>query len=270
MNFRGKARIESRMTHFPKDVQDYPVTAIPHVRRRDVDLSKCVLIENDPLRPVSPTVFKIDYAYQSVSLVSKCEGPIIPWDTSVIYLRGKVIEALLLANEDLKHFQAELVLYDGYRTLAMQSALLANYRQRFKSQGREASFENLHNYIHPVEAVSEDDPNSWPPHCTGAAVDIVVADRITGKLWDMGAPFDSISDIAASRYFERRPLIGVGTSGWRKIQRKRRILFWTMVGRGFSNYPLEWWHYDYKNPFWMQYNIGLKKRDTIAIYGMVT
>jgi D-alanyl-D-alanine dipeptidase len=34
----------------------------------------------------------------------------------------------------------------------------------------------------------------------------------------------------------------------------RRALYHAMTASGFSNYPAEWWHYDYGNAFWRYFN----------------
>ncbi len=36
-----------------------------------------------------------------------------------------------------------------------------------------------------------------------------------------------------------------------------------MIEKGFTNYPMEWWHYDYGNQFWA------KIKGVNAIYGRV-
>lgn len=50
--------------------------------------------------------------------------------------------------------------------------------------------------------------------------------------------------------------------GPRLVHGNRRLLYTVMVEAGFTNYPLEWWHYDYGDQFWGH----LSKRD--AIYGL--
>ncbi len=94
-------------------------------------------------------------------------------------------------------------------------------------------------------------PRTPPPHTTGGAIDITILGP-DGPL-NMG-PNGHQAEAATSFY---RGRIGPPT-----VHDNRRLLYTVMVEVGFTNYPREWWHYDYGDQFWGH----LSQRD--AIYGL--
>jgi len=80
----------------------------------------------------------------------------------------------------------------------------------------------------------------------------------------MGTPYDEFGTRANIRYFEEKIEIGERLSSKDTIiLNKKRLLFNIMIEEGFTNYPVEWWHYDYGNQFWA------KIKGVNAIYGRV-
>ena len=87
------------------------------------------------------------------------------------------------------------------------------------------------------------DPKEGSRHNRGCAVDLTLYDLKTGKRVVMPSVYDEMSPRAYANY-----------PGGTEEQRRRRALLRTaMEGQGFTVYPQEWWHFDYKD--WRQYPI---------------
>jgi D-alanyl-D-alanine dipeptidase len=61
---------------------------------------------------------------------------------------------------------------------------------------------------------------------------------------DMGADFDQFDEQSWLSYYE--PGDGRSATGPSEAERcrRRRILYWAMLGAGFAPYPWEYWHYE--------------------------
>jgi D-alanyl-D-alanine dipeptidase len=90
-------------------------------------------------------------------------------------------------------------------------------------------------------------------HSTGGAIDITIVDNNHNEL-NMGTEFDDFSILANTDAFEN--------SDNEEVRRNRRLLYRVMTSVGFTNFPSEWWHYDYGDAFWAAQN-GI----SFALYG---
>lgn len=72
-------------------------------------------------------------------------------------------------------------------------------------------------------------------HNRGCAVDLTLINLKTGKELDMPTGFDNFTDKAHSDY-DNLP---------EKVKDNRSLLKDVMTKHGFTNYPAEWWHFDY-------------------------
>jgi D-alanyl-D-alanine dipeptidase len=88
------------------------------------------------------------------------------------------------------------------------------------------------------------DPAEGSRHNRGCAVDLTLYDLKTGKTVEMTGRYDEMSKRSYADY-------PGGTSRQRFL---RELLRGEMEKQGFSVYPEEWWHFDYKD--WDQYPIG--------------
>ena len=117
---------------------------------------------------------------------------------------------------------ADIIVLDGYRTLAEQQALIDHYRA-------------------PSEFVASTSPDAMrPPHTTGAAVDLTLSWH--GDPLAIGTDYDSFEPEAALEAFESGPD--------NVIRRLRRLLGITMMWAGFARYSPEWWHWSYGDDVW--------------------
>ena len=166
----------------------------------------------------------------------------IPGAIPQIYVRKTVSEMLLSAARALPA-GFKLKIFDAWRPFAVQKALyddyFSNLRQAF--EGKLKSDAELHKMASLFVSYPSTDPNSPFVHSTGGAVDLTIVDP-SGKELNMGTDFDEFSDAAHTAYFE--------TGSDIEIRDNRRLLYHTMLSAGFTNYPSEWWHYDYGDRFW--------------------
>lgn len=84
-----------------------------------------------------------------------------------------------------------------------------------------------------------------PVHTTGGAIDLTI-EETCGIEIEMGTGFDAFSEKTNTAYFENEKYC--------IVRDNRRLLYNTMVGVGFTNFPSEWWHFDYGDRFWAFYN----------------
>jgi D-alanyl-D-alanine dipeptidase len=96
----------------------------------------------------------------------------------------------------------------------------------------------------PDSRVFVADPAEGSKHNRGCAVDLTLYDLKTGKPVEMTGRYDEMSTRSYADF------VG-GTSRQRAL---RQILRTAMEAEGFTVYPQEWWHFDYKD--WASYGIG--------------
>jgi D-alanyl-D-alanine dipeptidase len=88
------------------------------------------------------------------------------------------------------------------------------------------------------------DPAKGSQHNRGCAVDLTLYDLKTGRAVAMPSGYDEMTDRAYADY-----------AGGSEAERQHRaVLRRAMEGEGFTVYPYEWWHYDYRD--WKSYGIG--------------
>ncbi|MFP9098998.1 M15 family metallopeptidase [Flavobacterium sp. RHBU_24] len=128
-------------------------------------------------------------------------------------LRPEVAQALDKAHTLATEKGYRLVLFDCYRPYPIQ------YK--------------MYEIVNNPKYVAK--PGKGSNHNRGQAVDISLADAGCNLL-DMGGAFDDFSEVSHPDY--------KGIS--RKARKNRRLLQSIMTKSGFSIYPYEWWHFDYK------------------------
>jgi D-alanyl-D-alanine dipeptidase len=95
------------------------------------------------------------------------------------------------------------------------------------------------------------DPSKGSRHNRGAAVDLTLYDRATGRPIQMVSGYDEFSGRAYPDY-----------PGGTSLQRyHREVLRRAMEAEGFRVYDAEWWHFDYQD--WRLYPIGNQTFDQI-------
>jgi D-alanyl-D-alanine dipeptidase len=171
-----------------------------------------------------------------------------------VLTRGAVAKQLLQAQTILETAGYQLVIYDLFRTPEAQLDLFSRFYQAIAEKNPDLSPEQVHQKARTFVFLKDERSGFQPPpHTTGGAADVGLADQ-NGPL-PMGSDFDEVSDRSATAYFESPwvPDSGISEADWVSYRTRRRILFHTLVLLGFTNYSEEWWHFDLGNWSWAQH-----------------
>lgn len=139
------------------------------------------------------------------------------------FLQQPAAAALLQVSKALQQQGFGLMIYDGYRPWSVT--------KKFWD-------------ITPVankQFVA--DPAKGSRHNRGCAVDLTLYYLSTGKQVEMTGDYDEWSERSYPHYTG-------GTTAQRQL---RDLLRTQMEAQGFTVYPVEWWHFDYKD--WKDYKI---------------
>ena len=169
-----------------------------------------------------------------------------------MYLRKGVVERLIRALEILPS-EYGFVILDAWRPLELQREFYFSYHSDLATQHPNWTEEELKNAVGNFVAYPSEDLNFPPPHLTGGAVDITLANR-EGVPLGLGTPFDDFTEKAQTDYFENKNNL---TEAEIQARDYRRMLVSALESVGFSNYPGEWWHFDYGNNSWAR-RVGKK------------
>lgn len=165
----------------------------------------------------------------------------IKGSTPEMYLRKGAAYRLIGASQMLpKGFS--FIFFDGYRSLDVQAALFNSFKEQLTFQHQDATEEKIIEMTQTYVSLPSADPLKPSPHATGGAIDLSITDS-HGNLLEMGTDFDSFEPSAQTAYFKYN-------SEGKVYHLNRLLLYSVMISNGFTNYPEEWWHYDYGNQFW--------------------
>jgi zinc D-Ala-D-Ala dipeptidase len=142
------------------------------------------------------------------------------------YLQPVVVDMLAKALQKLKQERPDLtfLIYDGVRPLRIQQILWDNLEKP--------------DSIKPLYVA---DPKIGGLHNFGVAVDLTLADAVTGEALDMGTPFDYFGYPA---YPDREPqMLREGKITQQHID-NRNLLRSAMKYGGFRGIGSEWWHFN--------------------------
>ncbi|MBS1211497.1 MAG: vanX [Proteobacteria bacterium] len=140
-----------------------------------------------------------------------------------VFLQKPAAQALVRAHEKLEAFGFGLLIFDGYRPWSVTRIFW--------------------------DAVTDDkkqfvaDPREGSRHNRGCAVDLSLYDLNTGQPAAMPSEYDEMTERAYPEY----------AGGSAAARERRELLRRIMESEGFSVYPTEWWHFDYKD--WREYTI---------------
>lgn len=181
-------------------------------------------------------------------------GRRLPGSIGDLLLRRSVVARLRAADDLLRNFDAALLVVDAWRPIALQQALFDHFTAQIGAARPDLSPADL---LHQVRAYVSDpsgfdpgDATTWPTHITGAAVDVLLIDRVSGTPIDLGAGFDDMGAVAHSDHFERLLQQGQVVPDDPRLLH-RRLLHHAMRSAGFANYPMEFWHFDWGNQMYV-------------------
>lgn len=132
-------------------------------------------------------------------------------------------------------------IFDAWRTFDTQKFLYDEQVRKIMMHEKTVNEAEARNLAKRFVSVPTKDPKNSFVHSTGGAIDLTIVDE-NGNELNMGTEFDCFSDLANTDYFESK--------NDKDIKNNRRLLFYVMTSAGFSNFPSEWWHYDYGDLFW--------------------
>ena len=185
-------------------------------------------------------------------------------------LRKGVIIRLFKAQTELQIENPELcfAVFDAWRPINVQ-AFMVDYSitkeclKRGVSRDDPTQAEEVQEVIDDVKsfwAPPTNDPKNPPPHSTGAAIDLTLADLQGAKI-DMGGEIDAIGPVSNPGHYMRTAIEQPKSSAhqWHK---RRMALAKAMKKGGFVQHPNEWWHFSYGDQMW-----AWSENVTEAIYG---
>lgn len=198
------------------------------------------------------------------------------------FVREGIAQKLAQAATFLPEGYAIMV-WDVYRSLDVQKSLYDDFYQKLvddKGMTPEEATAEAQRFV----SLPSTDPAKPSPHNTGGSVDMTLikfplavwkklkeleghlksddwkvvytAEMQRQKLFrehstvvNMGTAFDEVSPATETRYYEEKAARGKLTAEEKEILDNRRLLVNALEKAGLSNYPEEWWHYDFGNQF---------------------
>ncbi len=185
------------------------------------------------------------YSHGAIKVNMQYAKANLPAATQTAYVRETVARKLLEAKRLLPEgFTFEIL--DAWRPYEVQLGLFNDYRKRIvKESPVDMTEEELTKKVCEFVSFPEKDKKVSYVHSTGGAVDITILDS-NGNQLDMGTGFDDFSEKSYTAWYELN-------DSDEQIKKNRRLLHNVLCESGFTNYPAEWWHYDFGDAFWAFY-----------------
>ena len=173
-------------------------------------------------------------------------------------LRADVIRRLLSVQAQLqdRHPQWRLAVYDAWRPLAVQGFMVQHsILDECKRRGIDPenpedpeALAEVERLVQRFWAPPSPNPATPPPHSTGAAIDLTIADA-SGKPVDMGGEIDAMGAISFPNHYEEGAKANPGSdeATWHT---RRSLLRELMEQQGFVQHPNEWWHFSFGDQLW--------------------
>jgi len=131
-----------------------------------------------------------------------------------------------------------LAVVEGWRPPEVQRRMYAATQDRLSRAHPEWDAARLQREVERFSAPMDND--APPPHTTGGAVDVHLVDA-DGQPLDLTSPFEMLDGAVA-------PMAAPGLS--EASAANRDTLRAAMESAGFTNYPLEFWHWSYGDQAW--------------------
>ena len=151
------------------------------------------------------------------------------YEAPVAVLTREAADALKLVSDDMKQQGLRLVIYDAYRP---QRAVdhFARWAEDITDTRMKAVF---YPDVDKAALFEKGFIARRSGHSRGSTVDLTLLDEATGKLLDMGGPFDFFGELSHPDY-----------AGVTAQQHENRMLLQSaMRKRGFKPLSTEWWHF---------------------------
>ncbi len=185
-------------------------------------------------------------------------------------LRESVVEKLLLVQQTLllQTPPLRLAIFDAWRPIQVQSFMYEHsIVQTCLNRGLDShedrnspAFQSVLDEVSMFWAEPSFNPKTPPPHSTGGAVDLTLANANFIPV-DMGGEIDEISSKSFPDYFAKAYKANP-QSKFRVLNERRSLLANEMETLGFVQHPYEWWHFSYGDQLW-----AWQSNSHEAIYG---
>ncbi len=209
----------------PEELREEALAATPPVEEGEFRPSDLV-----ELTTLDPTL-RLDIRYAGTN---NFMGEVF-YSSPRAFLQRPAAEALVQAHGWFKERGYGLLIHDGYRPWYVTKMFW------------DATPESLKVFVA--------DPATGSRHNRGCAIDLTLVDLATGEPVTMPGGYDEMSPRSYVSY-------PGGTSRQRWL---RDLLREGMESHGFTVYPAEWWHFDYKD--WRLYRIGNQTFEEIGTGG---
>ena len=167
------------------------------------------------------------------------------------YVREEVWSKMKRIAEKVKKDGLGIMVFSAYRSIESQESLWQD--ALVETRRKNPDIKDEQEIIRITEKFVARPENS--PHCTGGSIDVVFYDLITGESLDFGTnEQNKHTEVSYTDY----PILSP------EAKKNRSLLEQVFSDKGFTNYPLEWWHYSYGNHEWAAYSDR-----AVAKYGSV-
>tara|TARA_B100001121_G_scaffold137913_1_gene120827 strand:- start:401 stop:1129 length:729 start_codon:yes stop_codon:yes gene_type:complete len=232
----------------------------------DVVIDDC----GEPLVPIKPHFLCLEpHPYA-------CVGAPYGHDADPYRLRSGVLKRLVAAKDllsarhDPEVGGVQLAIFDAWRPIRVQAFMVDHsIQEQCRSLGFDpsdplmsASLQQVRSDVARFWAPPSQDPRTPPPHSTGGAVDLTLADG-SGKPLAMGGDIDAIGDQSfPDHHAEEAESNPEGIAAlWHQ---RRCLLNDVMTEAGFARHPNEWWHFSHGDQLW-----AWQRKTSGAIYASV-
>ena len=165
----------------------------------------------------------------------------------------------------LKNKSFYLLIYDSWRPIEVQEFMFNRaFSSECKKLDLDLSVKNMELYplvkkkVEKFWAYPSFDERCPPPHSTGGALDITLADEY-GNIIDMGSDIDQMDDKSKPDFYKN--IKSEEAIIWND---RRNLLKEIMVKYEFVQHPNEWWHFSYGDQLW-----AWKNKKPNALYGKI-
>jgi zinc D-Ala-D-Ala dipeptidase len=178
-----------------------------------------------------------------------------PYGTrSPFYVRQGILDRLQIAQHELQGRKPgwRIQVFDAYRPVEVQQYMVDyTFDRLVRSRGlssetlSEEQRQEIWATVFQFWAIPNDNPETPPPHSTGAAIDITLVDATNCPV-NMGSAIDEISPRSFPHYFASST-----DETERQYCANRQLLADVMLHAEFRQHPNEWWHFSYGDQLWV-------------------
>ena len=148
-------------------------------------------------------------------------------------LTQEAAAALKMVSDDLKAQGYRLVIYDGYRP----QRAVDHFVRWAEDLGAISMKPIFYPEVEKADLFTQGFIAKRSGHSRGSTVDLTLLEEKTGRLLDMGGPFDFFGELSHPGY-----------AGVTPAQHANRMLLRdAMLARGFKPLSTEWWHFTLVN-----------------------